>query len=385
MVTMARSTGLTGLYTPHPANPVLTNANTSSYFQTVGHADLFQDATGHWWAVALATRSGPAYIHYPMGRETVLTPVAWEAGEGTASNNSSGWPHFASVQGHMQGPLPPAVDGDDAGCCFDELAGDDIDFGAFSRRSSRGTATLGLPPHFTFWRPPVADRYSVSVGADSNTTALHLLPSAMNLTGLNGNYAGPGGLTFVGRRQQHTLFAFRAALTYRPTAPEEEAGVTVFLTQNHHLDLGVVRLQTGTKNGTRAGTGNGTASAQTHLRFRGITSGAATARLPADVVVPVPASWYAGDSGRAHTVATPPTLELTLQIQAANATHYTFAAWPTRRPSQMLVVAQASNTAVSFGFTGTLLGVYCTSSGGEGTAALHVHRWEYEPQGQFYA
>lgn len=67
MVTMARSKIIRGPYEANPANPVLTNANTTNYcksqqlgylgshhfnkqllVQTVGHADLFQDFTNNW-------------------------------------------------------------------------------------------------------------------------------------------------------------------------------------------------------------------------------------------------------------------------------------------------------------------------------------------------
>lgn len=54
--TIARSRNINGPYTSNPANPVLTNANTTSYFQAVGHADLFQDVEGRWRACALAIR-----------------------------------------------------------------------------------------------------------------------------------------------------------------------------------------------------------------------------------------------------------------------------------------------------------------------------------------
>ena len=63
--------------------------------QTVGHADLFQDNSGAWWGVALSTRSGPEYITYPMGRETILTNVTWENGS---------WPTFNDpIEGVMHG------------------------------------------------------------------------------------------------------------------------------------------------------------------------------------------------------------------------------------------------------------------------------------------
>ncbi|KAI3342422.1 hypothetical protein F4824DRAFT_495367 [Ustulina deusta] len=81
---------------PYAHNPILTNRGTAEYFQTVGHGDLFQDAAGNWWGMCLTTRSGPAWAIYPMGREAVLFPVTWDAGEwaGAAARQGaplSGW------------------------------------------------------------------------------------------------------------------------------------------------------------------------------------------------------------------------------------------------------------------------------------------------------
>lgn len=48
--------------------------------------------------MALSTRSGPEYLHYPMGRETVMTAVSWPKGE---------WPTFTPISGEMSGwPMP---------------------------------------------------------------------------------------------------------------------------------------------------------------------------------------------------------------------------------------------------------------------------------------
>jgi beta-xylosidase len=102
METVARSKDLYGPYDPNPANPILTNANTTEYFQAVGHADLFQDNRGNWWGVSLAVRSGPEYKTWPMGRETILTNVTWTNGT---------WPVFQHpIKGRMEGwQLPSNV------------------------------------------------------------------------------------------------------------------------------------------------------------------------------------------------------------------------------------------------------------------------------------
>ncbi|KAG8157623.1 hypothetical protein KVR01_012665 [Diaporthe batatas] len=365
MVTMARSRGLLGPYEPAPANPVLTNANTTSYFQTVGHADLFQDQGGNWWGVALSTRSGPGDTYYPMGRETVMTAVAWEEGE---------FPVWTNISGQVSGwALPPEnKDLGGPGPFVDE--GDDVDFAPGS----------GLPAHFTHWRYPDPNSFAVSPEGHPNT--LRLSPSRLNLTALDGNYAGPdlGGQTFVGRRQQDTLFTYRVDLDYAPARAGEEAGVSVFLTQNHHLDIGVVLLPAGESTARAAfpGAASGPAGRQQQqqagedddpdpaelipqVRFRGISS----VPVPQAVVAPVPRAWQ----GR----------PLSLEIRAVNMTHYAFSVGPAGAQSLMQTLVTSSSDAVSWGFTGVILGVYCTTNGGEGDTPAYISNWQYIPQGQY--
>lgn len=52
------------IYAPYeddPAGQLLTSSESGEYFQTVGHADLFQDGRGEWSGMALATRNGPGF------------------------------------------------------------------------------------------------------------------------------------------------------------------------------------------------------------------------------------------------------------------------------------------------------------------------------------
>ncbi|KAI1848871.1 hypothetical protein JX266_005299 [Neoarthrinium moseri] len=317
MVTMARSKSINGPYDSNTANPVLTNANTTNYFQTLGHADLFQDANNNWWCVALSTRSGPEYLNYPMGRETIMTPVTWNKGD---------FPQFSTVNGEMSGwPFPlPNLNIGGSGPFIDQ--GDVIDFEPGS----------SLPAHFTHWRFPIAESYQVSPSGHNDT--LRLNPSNLNLTALNGNYAGPSGQSFVGRRQQDTLFTYSVDMDFLPNSIEAEAGVTVFLTQNHHFDMGVVMLPANSSTGPFPGTNrtlSGDHSAPIpHFRFRGISYTA----VPEPVTVPVPESWQ-NDT-------------LHLEIKASNMTHYTFSAGPAHAKSQMRALIDVSNAAVSWGFTG---------------------------------
>lgn len=316
-VTMARSQNLFGPYEANPANPMLSAANTSNYFQTVGHADLLQDPSGNWWGVALSTRSGPSYVYYPMGRETVMTAVTWAEGE---------FPVWTDITGKENVWALPPINKDigGPGPFIDE--GDDIDF-------APGTT---IPAHFTYWRFPNTSSFTISPEGHPNT--FRLLPSSLNLTALNGNYAGPQGQTFVGRRQQDTLFTYRVTLEYSPNDLDEEAGVTAFLTQNHHLDLGIVLLPAKESTSTIPGT-NSTLPADEmalipQIRYRGISS----VEVPDPIIAPIPDAW----------VGSP----LTLEIRSLNVSHFSFSLGPAGAESQMQTILYASNDALSYGFTG---------------------------------
>ena len=197
-----------------------------------------------------------------------------------------------------------------------------------------------IPAHFTHWRYPIPGSYAVSPPEKPNT--LRLRPSRLNLTALDGNYAGPEGQTFVGRRQQDTLFTFSIDINFSSDYSEAEAGVSAFLTQNHHLDLGVVVLPAASSTGVFPGdTGNSYGESDStlipQLRFRGISS--ASVPVP-ELVIPVPKTW------REKT--------LRLEIRADNATHYVFSAGPADAMSQVQTLVEASNQHVSWGFTGEM-------------------------------
>ncbi|KAJ3530258.1 hypothetical protein NMY22_g8652 [Coprinellus aureogranulatus] len=304
MVTISRSKNINGPFESNPANPILTNTNTSSYFQTIGHADLFQDGSGNWWAVALSTRGGPEYKHFPMVRETVLAPVSWRKGEWPVATQVSGTMSHTSTTGTTS-PSPPNS----------------------GSPNISPTGASPTQPHFTL-SPP------------ERPNTLRLTPSTLNLTALNGNYAGPTGQAFVGRRQSHTLFTYTVDIDFSPTSLEEEVGVSAFLTQNHHLDLGIVMLPSSSSSSD--------GPLAPHFRYRGISY----VPVPEPIIAPVPAEWV----GKT----------LTLEIKAFNSSHYAFSAGPAGAASLRRTIVTVSNEPVSWGFTGVLLGVYCTTNGGNG-------------------
>lgn len=339
MVTMARSrNGIQGPYEPAPHNPLLTNANTTAFFQTVGHADLFQDIHENWWAVALSTRSGPDFRNYPMGRETVMTPVTWEKND---------WPIFQNVSGTESGweLTPPILISEGQGPYVD--AANYLTFPAAS----------SIPLNLVHWRLPTAQTYLVSPPGYDNSLVLG--SSFLNLTSFDGYYTGGQGQTFIGQRQTDNLFTYTLDVDASNLREEEdEVGVSVFLVQRYHFELGVVLLPS---------SATSTALAP-HFRFRGISS------------TSIPDSIF----------AFPPSMSLetpmTIEVKAYNWTHYSYSAGPRDQKHLMQTYGYAEGAQMSWGFTGTLVGPYATTNGRNGSSngAFHiaVSNWTYTPQGQ---
>ena len=101
-----------------------------------------------------------------------------------------------------------------------------------------------------------------------------------------------------------------------------------------------------------------------HFRFYAISS----IPVPEPFTVPVPSNWL--------------NKTLTMEIKTVNTTHYSFSAGPASSNAPLKVFACAPGSIVSWGFTGTLLGVYATSNGGNGTQPAYVSNWNYLGWGQ---
>ncbi|KFZ04491.1 hypothetical protein V502_10110, partial [Pseudogymnoascus sp. VKM F-4520 (FW-2644)] len=333
-VSMARSRHINGPYKANPASPVLTNANTTSYFQAVGHADLFQDANERWWACALAMRTGPDKS-CPMGRETVLVPVTW---------NKELWPEFANVSGHMNGWSLPLTDLVSKGEGSLVNAPDHINFASNSL----------LPPHLVHWRLPLQSNYAIS--PRNHPYSLRLKSSVSNLSGHNSSFIGPQNQTFLARRQTHTLFTYSVNIDASSLCAEgQEVGVSAFLDQNSHFDLGIIMLSNSPK------------LSAPYLRLRGYSALMPTA-APATVLKVIPAAWLK------HPI--------TMKIQALNLTHYAFSAGLTSAPSNMQIIGYGLALGLSYSFTGTLLGAYATSNGESKGFKAYISDWNYVGQGQ---
>ncbi|KAK1760276.1 Non-reducing end alpha-L-arabinofuranosidase BoGH43A [Echria macrotheca] len=343
-IMISRARNITGPYEPYANNPILTNRKTREYFQTVGHGDLFQDGAGNWWGMCLATRGGPDWKVYPMGREAVLFPVTWEEGQ---------WPVLQPVRGRMSGwPSLPAPSKDIPGNGPFNGDPDVYDF---------VTAGEPIPRNLMYWRVP-------RPGAITTTAkGLQLVPSRNNVTGQmipgkpTPELSGQRGMAFIGRRQTDTLFEYTVDLVgFRPGMVGSEAGVTVFLTQLNHIDLGVAML------------------ADREMSFRFRIEAPPGAPVPETKVVPVPEAW------RGQTIR--------LHVTTPNTTHYDLSASLTSDPASKITVGTAWAGLVSGGtgpFTGVLLGIFNTCNGAgqgeecpDGGDKAYWQRWRYTGKGQ---
>lgn len=163
-----------------------------------------------------------------------------------------------------------------------------------------------IPVLAPLWYPP-----------PDNPFTLQVKPSRENLTGYDGASAPKQGQSFLGRRQEHSLFTYSVDLNFSPSSVGEEAGVTVFLQQDRHIDMGLALLS---PNGL-------------YIRVRGMSN----FDLPSHQT-PLPQAWI-GET-------------LHLEIKAFNWTHYSFSAGPADAMSQLETFAYYPNSVVSSGFTG---------------------------------
>lgn len=350
--TIARSTKVSGPYESNPSNPFLTNTNTTGLFQTVGHADLFQDGKGNWWGMALTTRSGPEYKVFPMGREAALFPVTWNEGE---------WPFATQVKGIMNGWELPAFDRGVPGSGAFVRDPDVIDF-------APGT---DIPLDLLYWRYPSNGTFVVS--AEGHPNALQVLPSRANLTGVQDStdpdLNGLSGLAYVGRRQTDSLFKFEVDVDYCSGKEGYEAGATMFFQQWQHLDVGIISHSPA--NGSSPG------SSSIVLRATNATS--------TETSIPMPDSWTSESDKRVR-----------LGIQAVNTTHYRFSAAPLSDLNAVAILGDLSAGLVSSTWgdqagsgAAVQVGIYATTNGAaenieDAASAEYAYfsRWRYTGHGQ---
>jgi xylan 1,4-beta-xylosidase len=197
MVAIARSKNVWGPYESCPHNPILSNRHAYEQIHGTGHADLVQAVDGSWWMVHLAFRKTVGDIH-TLGRETCLAPVEWRDGWPVVNQTGTNSEIISKTLPLHPWPEIPAHDDFDAN-------------------------ELGL--QWVHLRNPVAENYSLT----ERKGFLRLRGSEKNLF-----VASP---TFVARRQQHFNFTATTSLEFEPKGENEEAGLTLLMTNEHHYDF----------------------------------------------------------------------------------------------------------------------------------------------------
>ncbi len=197
MVTYARSKIIDGPYTPYAKNPVLTNRNKGGYsVQAVGHADLIQDTSGNWWMYHLGFRQIDRWLTYHhLGREVFLMPVQFD---------DDGW-------------FTVGDDGTTTATVETDRISDDVIQKFILEYTFKDIANN---PDWQYLRNYNAEDYIL--GEDS-----------IKLRGTEVTIDEPKSPTFICLHQKE----FDMELTCDVKIAGGEAGVTVYMDQEHHYDI----------------------------------------------------------------------------------------------------------------------------------------------------
>jgi xylan 1,4-beta-xylosidase len=205
MVTYARGNSPSGPFEAYENNPVLTNRNLGGYeLQGVGHGDLIQDQEGNWWIFHLGFRQTGQYLTYHhLGREVFLTPVTF---------GEDDW----FTAGHKGTTL----------LSFETDRISDTIIQQEKRGFTFDNTDWNLD--WCYLRHPVAEHY--------------LLESdKVKLKGTELTLDVPASPTFIGIRQKD----FNTVISCEISLTSGEAGITLYMDENHHYDLALRNHQHG--------------------------------------------------------------------------------------------------------------------------------------------
>lgn len=194
MVNYGRSKNMWGPFEPFPGNPVLTNRNLGGYIlQGAGHGDVIEDKNGNWWFMHLAFRqTGQWMAYHHLGRECCLVPVTWK----------DGWFYMGDGTSQLSYDLPER-----------EAAPQQLSY-------TKTFANLEQGKDWIFLRNYNKDRY-------------HFEEDVLRLDGAKDNLF-EGELPTVAAVRQ---CEFKEEVSVTVHGGCEEAGITIYMDENHHYDL----------------------------------------------------------------------------------------------------------------------------------------------------
>lgn len=203
MVTYARSTSPYGPFEAYPNNPVLTNRNLGGFhIQGVGHGDLIEAPDGSFWLIHLGFRqTGQWTTFHHLGREVFLTPVEFHNdGWFTAGANGT-TPEFINI------PFTEKVQ---------------------KFQTEYNLYNTDFEKDWCYLRHPFRENYSLS-------------QNQITLKGSKISLDEADSPTFIGLRQKD----FCCRINCDIEIDRGEAGVTLFMDENHHYDLAILKSSDG--------------------------------------------------------------------------------------------------------------------------------------------
>jgi alpha-N-arabinofuranosidase len=206
MVTYARSKDMWGPYEPYAGNPVLTNRNLGGYpIQGIGHADLIDDEQGNWWILHLGFRQIDRWLTFHhLGRETFLMPVDFGA---------DGW--FTAGEN---------------GTTTVEVNTERIPANVVQEFKNEYTFENTEAHEWRFIRKEAVENFIYDTEGERRVLKIRSSPHTLNVA---------GNPSFVGLHQKE----FNMKLSVKAKVLSGEAGVTVYMDENHHYDISVVKYR----------------------------------------------------------------------------------------------------------------------------------------------
>ncbi|MCL2638736.1 MAG: glycoside hydrolase family 43 protein [Oscillospiraceae bacterium] len=192
MVTYARSENLWGPFEPYAENPVLTNRNLGGYsIQGVGHSDLIEDEHGNWWLFHLGFRQIDRWLTFHhLGREVFLMPAKF---------------------------------GDDGWFTVGEN-------GTTTEEVKLNGVTQIFKNNFNFQNITPHDRRFLRNPSEENFI---ITKESLKIKSSPDTLDDAGSPSFIGLHQKE----FEFELSVQVRANDGEAGVTIYMDENHHYDL----------------------------------------------------------------------------------------------------------------------------------------------------
>lgn len=201
MLTLCRSKSLWGPFENCPHNPILTNRNKAPYpIQAIGHGELLKGPDGQWYIPTLGFRQIDVWMPYHhLGREVFLTP---------AKRESDGW--FV---------------------CGDGTTDVEYEVSIPSQQQEKRVWTFqntAWDIDWCFLRHPVRENYELR----ADKAVLHGTQLTLNDC-LNPTMVAIRQRDFYGTAQCHI------------TLDKGEGGMTVYMCEESHYDVGIRKTATG--------------------------------------------------------------------------------------------------------------------------------------------